>query len=92
MKEELVNKIISTIQLLGAMALSVFGLLAGWKVWVKERSIGASKIIELMEADKKMQADIQELKDENKEQTGLIEKLEKHYNDIVNQLISFLKK
>lgn len=92
MKEELVNKIISAVQLLGALGLTVFGLLAGWKVWVKEKSVGAQKIIELMEADKKMMQDIQELKDENKEQTGLIEKLEKHYNDIVNQLLSFLKK
>lgn len=92
MKEETVNKIISTIQLLGAMGISAFGLLAAWKVWVKERSLGAQKIVELLEADKKMQQDIQELKDENKEQTGLIEKLEKHYNDIVNQLISVLKR
>jgi hypothetical protein len=92
MKEELVNKIINTIQLLGGLAILVFGCLAGLRIWMKERSIGAQKVIELMEADKKMQQDIQDLKDENREQTGLIEKLDRHYNEIIGKFMDFLKK
>lgn len=92
MKEELINKIISTIQLLGAMGISAFALLAAWRTWLKEKSIGASKVIELMEADKKMSDDIEKLKRENNDQSELIDKLDRDYRDIVTRFFDFLKK
>jgi uncharacterized membrane protein (DUF106 family) len=92
MKEELVNKIINTVQLLGGLALLIFGCLAGLRIVMKEKSIGATKMLELMEADKKMQKDIDELKEKDEKKDELIERLDRHYNEIITKFMDFLKK
>jgi cell division protein FtsB len=72
--------------------VSVFGILAGWRVYLKERSIGAQKVIELTESIKKVERDIENLKRENGDQSDLIERLDRDYKDIIRQIMDFLKK
>jgi cell division protein FtsB len=92
MKEEVQRLVISTIQMVILFGVSVFGILAGWRVYLKERSIGAQKVIELTESIKKVERDIENLKRENGDQSDLIERLDRDYKDIIRQIMDFLKK
>ncbi len=86
----------------GIMAiLKFYGIIAGGVVALyrfftylekreSEKSVGITKIKELIEADTKVQIDIKDLQHKNTQQDQNIDRLEGHYKDLIQNVWKFI--
>lgn len=59
---------------------------------VAEKSVGATAIISLMDADKRIREDFEKLKEDHLELTDDIHKVQMDYNIIISRTLEFLSK
>lgn len=57
---------------------------------VAEKSVGATAVMNLMEADRLVRKDMEEIKDEQKDQREIVNRLASHYDTVVAQAIKIL--